>query len=187
VTRRSPSAVGSARTARLRARRAEVLAELSDRLRTVVEAQLARSATPPALLVALGRDGRLRAWPIPRNYPQSRPDDLRATSELLRSLMARVNPLAYGLVVTVPAEPADQDRSVRDWARAAGLEDRPTVIHVSDGMASFTVGARLHSVNGGSPEFLAWHGAPALAGPFNELEAAVAPRSASRPMAAAAT
>jgi hypothetical protein len=101
--------------------------------------------------------------------------------------MMRVNPIAYGLVLTVPADPVAQDRSVREWARGAGLEDRPTVIHVSDGLAAFTVGTRLSSVNGGSPEFLAWHGAPALVGPFDELEEALSLRSTSRPMATAAS
>jgi hypothetical protein len=163
-----------------------VLSELSERLRTVVEAQLARSATPPAVLVALGRDGRLRAWPIPRAYPQSRADDLRATSELLRSLIARVNPIAYGLVLTVPDEPSNQDRSVREWARAAGLEDRPTVVHASDGVGSVTVGTRLTRVDGAPPEFLAWHSAPPLVGPFDPLEEAVAPRLVQRAMAGVA-
>jgi hypothetical protein len=182
---RRPGAVGTARSARLRARRAEVLSELSERLRTVVEAQLARSATPPAVLVALGRDARLRAWPIPRAYPQSRADDLRTTSELLRSLIVRVSPIAYGLVLTIPEEPWTQDRVVRDWALAAGLEDRPTVVHASDGVGSFTVGARVSRVDGAAPEFLAWHSASPLVGPFDGLEEAVAPRLVQRAMAKA--
>lgn len=152
--------------------REEALHALADRLQRYVETQIACSAGPPALLVTAGRDGQVRTWQLPPGYPQARPSELRPATELLGGLIWRFVAVAYAVVAVVPARPADRHPAIRDWADRLGLTGGTVLVHVSDGVAHRTSGARLRASREGRIEFIAWHeGVPlggSLFGPLDD-------------------
>ena len=169
--------------------REEALDALADRLQRYVETQIACGTAPPALLVTAGRDARVRTWQLPAGYPQARPAELRPATELLCGLLWRFVAVAYGVVAVVPAGPADRHPAVRDWADRLGLAGATVLVHVSDGAAHRTSGARLRADREGRVEFIAWHEGGPLAGSlFGPLDEALnrAGLAESGPLAAAA-
>lgn len=137
-------------------RRDEALTELANRLKRVVGTQIAGGATPSPLLIALGSDGRVRVWPVPPDFPQTNLHQRRATGGLLRSLIARFDSVAYGLVLTVPPPPSGQDPAVLAWTRGLGPGAQPVMVHVSDGLTQRASGAVAHRDLFGSGLIVAW-------------------------------
>jgi hypothetical protein len=168
------------KTRRASRRREEALRTLGDRLRRVVGAQIASGATPSPVLLALGGDGRVRVWPVPPDFPQARFHERRATTGLLRSLIARVDSVAYGLVLTVPPPPSGQDPALRAWVRALGPEACPVIVQVSDGLARRASAAFARTGAGGDPA-VEWREVTPLEGSLARLDEPLALRRQTAP------